>query len=126
MDKNKIIKRIMSNLYWKERKKGNSHKKALINVRKKSIPLKIKNPYGNYDGDNKINKYDCQPKNKWKQDNESFENKIKKNREEWNKLDIYQKAYRKEENYNPKIELEINAKKGVLTKELRKLIKDRK
>ena len=58
----------MSNIYWKGRRKGMNHRQAFLDVGRKAIPLKIKNPYGNKDGDNKVNKFDCQPLNKRKQD----------------------------------------------------------
>lgn len=73
------IQKIMSRLYWKERRKGNTHSYAFKNVRIKAIPLKVLNPYGNWDKDNKINKYDCQPKNKWKQDKLKDLEEYKKN-----------------------------------------------
>lgn len=74
----------MSRLYKRLRQKGLRKTTAFKMTGKAKISSKMKilkkiDPYGNFDKDNKINKYDCQPLNKKKQDNEYKEGQ----REEW-------------------------------------------
>lgn len=72
----------MSTMYKKARSLGYSKTRAYSTVGlaktlskqtrtgKQSL-LKKKHPHLDFDGDRVVNKYDCQPRNKWKQDDES-------------------------------------------------------
>lgn len=69
----------MSTMYKKARIRGDKHQKAFTTVglakslskrirKGKQHNIKKKYPYYDFDTDGKINKYDCQPLNKYKQD----------------------------------------------------------
>jgi len=77
-----LSSRQMSSLNRKLRKKGLNKRQAYIQtgIAKvlsktdgyKGKQAKKQKPYLDYDGDGKVNKYDCQPYNKWKQDQDSY------------------------------------------------------
>lgn len=78
----KLTSKQMRKIYWKKRKNGYSHSysfnttgKLQYNIRKyglNAIPKNLRKgsqAYLDYDGDGKVNKYDCKPLNYKKQDN---------------------------------------------------------
>jgi len=89
----------MSALYKKARKIGYSKPKAFkaVGLAKKISKhpakgaqrwLKKKHPYLDFDMDGKVNKYDCQPRNRWKQD-KTPEEEAQEAREMDEKIEAY-------------------------------------
>ena len=68
----------MSNLYYKMVSKGINRNNTFqivgnakrLSMKGRNWKFKNKHAYKDYDGDGKVNKYDCQPLNYWKQDDE--------------------------------------------------------